>query len=88
MSDPAIIIATLATCIAILSTAVAWIALDSSRLTREWHNQLFKDFWKQSIEQAKENGHQWGFQLRQAEWLRDHLSFPRQLPNKTKQRPN
>lgn len=71
MSDPALVVACSAVVIAISAASMAWCALENSRITRKSHDQLFQDFWKQSIEQAKENGHQWGFQLRQAEWLRD-----------------
>ncbi len=75
MSDPATDVATLAVCIAILATVVAWFALDSARLAHKAHRRLHEEFWKQAIRQAEENGRQWGFQIRQAEAFREHLGI-------------
>ena len=84
MNDPAITVATLAVCIAILAAAVAWIAFDNARLTRKSYRRLHEEFWKQSIQQAEENGKQWGYQLRQVEAMRDHFGIG---TTKTREKP-
>ena len=89
MSDPAIVIAVCAVVIACLSAFMAWNTLSYAKVIQRQHDRLYKEFWKQSHEQAAENGKQWGYQLRQAEWLRDQFPVPRRLlRNKPPQQPN
>ena len=79
MSDAPVVIATIGTCVALLSCAMSWLALQHSILVQKSYKQLHKEFWRQSIVQAEQNRKLWLSQVQFGEnvsFILDHLSLP------------
>ncbi len=69
MSDTAVVIATISTCIALLSCVMSWLALQHSAVVQQRYNRLHKEFWRQSLIQVDHNCNTWRTHVKNCEQI-------------------